>query len=1230
MPIGSGNSKYSLPFSPQSIPGLNMWLDAADANTMFTNTAGTTPVATSGASIAAWKDKSSNGYLFTQGTSGNQPTYTKSGQNGLSVTSWNGSQILQSSTTIPFFTSTSSGGSFFVVFQASSIASQRFLLNYQNSPSTAYCTAGTELGYSTGAGLPGNFGVHTGCGNAAVSLTQITANTYALMNLNMATTGTAPSNITIFKNGSQQSVQSDGSGYYSVGSYPSSNNARYLMIGGRNLYGYSGPESMHSGTIAEFLWFTSPLTTLQQQQIEGYLANKWGLQSTLPATHPFTTNYRASVSGLVWKDKSSASNNMSLISGNPTYSAASMAVNIPSGTILQTTNYVTVTANVTGIFIVCQATSLPAAGLGYVFNCSDINSGDSSVRFYPNTTTLDNGFGGTTFYINGASYTSGTNSLGSGYNIIYAMPTGQSGSTRLSISTSFLSRYFIGNIQEIIVFTSAITSTQRQQVETYLSSKWNIPVATSVSGLSSPTSISGCSLWLDGADTSTFISQTFSPTNISGCKLWLDGADTSSMTFSGTSITQWNDKSGSGYNATVASGKTAATYSSSYKAVNFPASTTGYVTSYPANPSTETMFVVANNASPSGNNNIVIGGQKGARSLGFGYSGANGSTAACAYLNNEVTWCATTPAGSYTAGTTAIISGYVNGSSSYISINGGGFSTAGATGFYSGTTTYLGVDTTTPIYYFIGLVMEVIFYNSVLTSTQIAQVNTYLQQKWNTSFQIIQPSAPFVARPFIPTDITGCQLWLDGLDSSSITSSSSVVSAWNDKSGNGNNGTAVGSPTVSTQGRNQYVYFNGSSGFRGAVSITGTQITTFAVIIFPSAQTVSARIVSLGVTNAVDWNNQLYSANLYISPPAYVATYRNGGTNINTTASTNPRIASSMYDGTNSYIYLDGVVSSAYGSSGSFGVTNYGVGTNSDSASTDYFTGYIGEVIVYNTTFTTVQRQQIEGYLAWKWGLPASLASTHPGYKLPSYTPLFNPKSISNLVLWLDAADKATLTMSGSNVSAWYDKSGSGYSAVPLESVTFPLTTQNGNSAVYLNGARMYISNFNWNNQFTVFYVCNAYYGGALVGFGASTESNAAWLGYTSPGNWALFSLGAVNTTDPNYTTAGHPAPVVNANQWCIFSIGYNLGTTVTNYAVNGTARTANSFTAFAAGSQTGVLFLNGLPSGAYDYVQFGDFLHFNKSLTTTERQQVEGYLAWKWGLNGNLPSTHPYSKFAP
>jgi hypothetical protein len=34
--------------------------------------------------------------------------------------------------------------------------------------------------------------------------------------------------------------------------------------------------------------------------------------------------------------------------------------------------------------------------------------------------------------------------------------------------------------------------------------------------------------------------------------------------------------------------------------------------------------------------------------------------------------------------------------------------------------------------------------------------------------------------------------------------------------------------------------------------------------------------------------------------------------------------------------------------------------------------------------------------------------------------------------------------------------------------------------------------------------------------------------------------------------------------------------------------------------------------------------------LTVGEIQRIEGYLAWKWGLQGNLPTTHSYKKFAP
>jgi hypothetical protein len=32
----------------------------------------------------------------------------------------------------------------------------------------------------------------------------------------------------------------------------------------------------------------------------------------------------------------------------------------------------------------------------------------------------------------------------------------------------------------------------------------------------------------------------------------------------------------------------------------------------------------------------------------------------------------------------------------------------------------------------------------------------------------------------------------------------------------------------------------------------------------------------------------------------------------------------------------------------------------------------------------------------------------------------------------------------------------------------------------------------------------------------------------------------------------------------------------------------------------------------------------------TTTRQKIEGYLAWKWGLQANLPVDHPYKNAAP
>ena len=39
----------------------------------------------------------------------------------------------------------------------------------------------------------------------------------------------------------------------------------------------------------------------------------------------------------------------------------------------------------------------------------------------------------------------------------------------------------------------------------------------------------------------------------------------------------------------------------------------------------------------------------------------------------------------------------------------------------------------------------------------------------------------------------------------------------------------------------------------------------------------------------------------------------------------------------------------------------------------------------------------------------------------------------------------------------------------------------------------------------------------------------------------------------------------------------------------------------------------------------------YNQVLSTTQRQQLEGHLAWKWWNSGSiLPNTHPYYSISP
>ena len=113
-----------------------------------------------------------------------------------------------------------------------------------------------------------------------------------------------------------------------------------------------------------------------------------------------------------------------------------------------------------------------------------------------------------------------------------------------------------------------------------------------------------------------------------------------------------------------------------------------------------------------------------------------------------------------------------------------------------------------PSNYFSGSISEVLVFGTTLTSAQRQSVEGYLSRKWGigTALRSTHPfyTIPPFNRYFNPTDVPGCSLWLDGIDNSSMNSTTTVTS-WSDKSGLNNTMTGNATWTGSNMS------FNGST-----------------------------------------------------------------------------------------------------------------------------------------------------------------------------------------------------------------------------------------------------------------------------------------------------------------------------------------------------------------------------------------------------------------------------------
>ena len=242
----------------------------------------------------------------------------------------------------------------------------------------------------------------------------------------------------------------------------------------------------------------------------------------------------------------------------------------------------------------------------------------------------------------------------------------------------------------------------------------------------------------------------FVPTSITGCLLWLDSADYSTFTFdSGTDIQQWDDKSGNNHHcANVINGSFATYNDVIYNPyVQFGATNVALINQdsslYDYSDSDNTIFVVfkADTSSSGGTYGHHIAGDsyRGRQTNGiFGEATSTlggGGVGFIGYTNNNSD--RSCDSNNLAPTTKQVVCGTYDGSTDVKFYNQNGLQNSKTTGITTATQDQFAVggskqNATTVADEFDGKIYEVIVYDTELTEAQREQVFNYLTTKWNT------------------------------------------------------------------------------------------------------------------------------------------------------------------------------------------------------------------------------------------------------------------------------------------------------------------------------------------------------------------------------------------------------------------------------------------------------------------------------------------------------------------
>ena len=658
----------------------------------------------------------------------------------------------------------------------------------------------------------------------------------------------------------------------------------------------------------------------------------------------------------------------------------------------------------------------------------------------------------TTVYSSGSSNASGTVTISSPPSTITGTMyvNGRGGTATNSVA---------GNFGELLVFSNALTTTQRQSIEGYLAWKWGLQVQVPAP-VSTPLSVPGCALWLDGADP----------------------AGTGVKPSVGATVSSWVDKSGSGNTVTCPS----STYSSN--------STTGQTGIFFNNSATSALtlspycsfFVSSYNTGPNfptsypgllGSYYVVLFGNYWLGSNGYGAGGAWAPSRSVNTYGSYLSDSRNIAVNSVAAVPPAAISVRVGAGDSYPGGN-----------------------------QWIGHIYEVIVYNQTLTTSQRQSVENYLMGKWGIkpSLPTTHPfySLPAFSRPFGPTDIPGCALWLDGADPAGTgiaPTNNTSLATWVDKSGNTRNASASSAATYTSNGisfsSGNYYTMNVPYSSNYSIFLVATNTSVAQCYFFGRNSLGGGRFPTfiqgyIGNGIGLEWYEGNDRATISTTPssPFIASVDHTQGTNI-----------TGWYNGSQAFSIsqTESYATNAWDTLGQSGYT------------ANYYAGYMKEIIFFGSVLTASQRQQVEGYLAAKWGLLNNL----PGKTL-------SPLNIPGCALWLDAADTSTLTLSTNNVTQWRDKSGSGNNATQATSSSQPTSggSQNGLNTLLFTGKTMVLPTISLSTQ-TVFCV---YLNTTFTPYGEPVELGPFAFFYAAPSsNVGIGRTGATDEVLANWSTNG-------------------------------------------------------------------------------------------------------------